>query len=220
MNPLYKCAVCCVLSIVALPVNVKAQSTIPLHWSTGDGNQYLELTGTELHLKPRTDGNGPHSVTATTQLHLPSTKNWQVSFDIRFGELEGQGSSFHLMNSKQDVGWVGADGFYKGMGVFVGKDNEVVVPPADMQWHHISYISNGSTLTAWLDDKQVGSRPACSPPDSLFLTNGQDMNVPCHQGGVWVRDVKVNNETQQATLAIMALPSQVQASNVDALRQS
>lgn len=200
MNPLYKCAICCVLSIVALPVEVKAQSTIPLHWSTNDGNQYLELNGTELHLKPRTDSNGPRTVTAAAKLNLADAGSWQLSFGIRFGALKDGAGALHLMHGATNVGWVGADGFNNSMGVFIGKDNEVTAVTPDLEWHHIKYISNGSTLTAWLDDKQVGSGPAQNIPDNLYLDNGQDMGVPCHQGGVWVRDVKVNDEAQQAPL--------------------
>lgn len=167
-----------------------------LHWSTVDGGRYLEITKNGLHLKPRTDSTGPHTVTATSLLAIPDTKNWQVSFEARFGGLRDQASSFHLLRDGKDIGWIGADGFYKGMGVFIGKDNDVTSSTADTAWHQVSYKSDGSTLTVNLDGKQVGTGPAQIVPNRLSLENSQDMTVPCHQEGVWVQNVSIKSEGQ------------------------
>ena len=182
---------CSALVCFAVSVSAQAQSPYPLHWSTTDANRYLETKENEIHLKPRTDGTGPGNVTATAQINLPDTTKWQASFDIRFGILSDQASSCHLLRGDHELGWVGADGFYKKMGVFVGKDNEVVSPTADTEWHHVLYISDGTTLSVQLDNKQVGSGPAQNVPDKVSFSNSQDMHVPCHQEGVWIRNFSV-----------------------------
>ena len=164
-----------------------------LHWITTDGYQYLEASSSELHLKPRFDGAAPHDVNASSKINLPRTKSWQISFDIRFGALRDQASSFHMTRDRHDVGWVGADGFYKQMGVFIGKDHEYAFD-ADLRWHHLSYVSDNSTLTVELDGKQLGSGTAQDIPDSFTLSNGQDLNLPCHQEGVWVRNVQIRSK--------------------------
>ena len=193
---------CLTLSLlVNTSANAQQEPSAPsLHWSTTDGNQYLETNGSDLHLKPRTEKIGPGVVNATAKLNLPDTQKWQVSFDIRFGILRDQASNFHLSRGGHDIGWVGADGFNKQMGVFVGKDTEVFATATDTEWHHLSYISNGNILIVQLDNKQVGTGAAQNIPDSLVLGNGQDMSVPCHQEGVWVRNVSVQNETKPAPL--------------------
>lgn len=178
-----------------LPDNILGPDA--LHWTTTDGYQYLEASSSELHLKPRFDGAGPHNVHASSKIDLPRTKIWRVSFDIRFGGLKDQASSFHLTRDGHDVGWVGADGFYKQMGVFTGKDREYGFN-ADLRWHHLSYTSSANAFTVELDGKQIGSASAQDIPDSVNLSNGQDLSVPCHQGGVWVRNVKV--QSQQGTI--------------------
>lgn len=106
------------------------------HWSTAGSGQFLEASGSALHLKPRVDGTGPGNVTATCKLTLAARKNWQISFDIRFGVLRDQASSFHLTQDGIDVGWTGADGFTKQMGIFIGKDDEVYGTNANADWHH------------------------------------------------------------------------------------
>ncbi len=183
---------CCFLTLFLLTGSLHSgmsQAPSSLHWTTTDGDQFLEADAASLHLKPRTTGTSPGVVNATAKLSLPDTQKWQVSFDIRFGVLRDQASSFHLSRGGKDLGRVAADGFFKQMGVFLGKDNEVAAPGADTNWHHFTYVSDGSTLTVRLDDRQVGSGAAQSAPDSLILGNGQDMRVPCHQEGVWVRNI-------------------------------
>jgi len=181
------------LAFVAVSASAQAQTPFPLQWSTAEASRYLETKGNETHLKPRLDGTGPDKVTATAQINLPDTTKWQASFDVRFGILSDQASSVHLLRGDHEVGWVGADGFYKKMGVFVGKDAEVVSPTADTEWHHVSYISDGTILTAWLDNKQVGTGPAQNIPNHVSFSNSQDMHVPCHQEGVWLRNFSVGS---------------------------
>ena len=160
-------------------------------WSTEDGNQFLEANDTAVHLKPRLDGKGPRTVTATSKLRPTDTKDWQVAFEIRFGNLQDQASSFHLMRGGQDIGWMGADGFYKDISVFIGKDNNAFGVTADANWHQVRYTCDSAGLKVEMDGKQVGSRSTQSIPDTLALSNSQDMTVPCHQDGVWVRNISV-----------------------------
>lgn len=181
-------------STTAASANSSAQSFSALSWSTNDGKQYAEINGYDLHLKPRFDGTGPHTVTATSKLSSSDTKNWQASFDIRFGVLTDQASSFHLAREGHDAGWISADGFTKGMGIFIGKDNQVWGAEADNRWHHVSFMSDEANLTVGLNGKQVGSGASQNVPQSISLINNQDMTVACHQEGVWVRNVQLRIE--------------------------
>jgi len=161
----------------------------PAAWTTQDGSQFLEASDTAAHLKPRVDGKGPRTVTATCKLTASDTKVWQVAAEIRFGNLQDQASSFHLTREGQDIGWIGADGFNKGIGVFTGKDNNVLGLTADAVWHRLSYKSDGNSLIVTLDGKQARTATAQASPDALSLSNSQDMSLPCHQEGVWVRNI-------------------------------
>ena len=165
----------------------------PAAWTTQDGGQFLEANDTAVHLKPRMDGKGPRTVTATCKLTASDTKVWQVAAEIRFGNLQDQASSFHLTREGQDIGWIGADGFNKGIGVFTGKDNNVLGLTADAVWHRLSYESDGNSLIVTLDGKQVRTATAQASPDALSLSNSQDMSLPCHQEGVWVRNISVQS---------------------------
>ena len=207
--------VCCIL--IALPLSGQAQS--PLHWTTTNGDQYLEAKGAELHLKPRTSGTGPEIVTAASKISLPDTQDWEASFEVRFGVLRDQASSFHLTREGRDIGWIGADGFNKQIGVFIGKDNQVSASATDVEWHHVSYVSNSSSLIVLLDGKQVGTGSAQNIPDSVDLSNSQDMRVPCHQEGVWVRNVSVRSQNVVLTQvpALTPLPSLAATFTVDPL---
>ena len=178
-------------STTAVSDNSSTRSFSALNWSTTDGKQYMEISGSDLHLKPRSEGTGPHTVTATSTLNLLDAKKWQVSFDIRFGVLTDQASSFHLMRDGHDIGWISADGFTKGVGVFIGKDNQVWGATANNEWHHVSFMDDGNYLTVGLDGKQIGSGATQGVPQSLSLLNNQDMTVACHQEGVWIRNVQV-----------------------------
>ena len=168
-----------------------AQTFSALSWSTKDGKQYMDVTGSDLHLKPRSEGTGPHTVTATSKLGSSDTKSWQLSFDVRFGVLTDQASSFHLIREGHDIGWISADGFTKGVGVFLGKDNQIWGATADSEWHHVNFLNNGSDLTVGLDGKQIGSGASQNVPQEVTLINNQDMTVACHQEGVWVRNIQV-----------------------------
>jgi len=75
------------------------------------------------------------------------------------------------------------------MGVFLGKDNEIWRMPADTEWHHISFMSDSSRLTVGCDGKQIGVGASQSSPSNLDLSNSQDMSMPCHQEGLWVRNI-------------------------------
>ena len=161
----------------------------PAAWTTQDGSQFLEASDTAAHLKPRVDGKGPRTVTATCKLTASDTKVWQVAAEIRFGNLQDQASSFHLTREGQDIGWIGADGFNKGIGVFTGKDNNVLGLTADAVWHRLTYKSDGNSLIVTLDGKQARTATAQASPDALSLSNSQDMSLPCHQEGVWVRNI-------------------------------
>ena len=91
-----KCYFLTLFLLIASPHSGISQSTSFLHWTTSDGDQFLETDADGLHLKPRTTGTVPGVVNATAKLSLPDTKKWQVSFDMRFGILRDQASSFHL----------------------------------------------------------------------------------------------------------------------------
>ena len=160
-----------------------------LHWATNGNDQFLEVSGGEVHLKPRTEGTGPGNVTATCKLTVPDTRVWQLSFDIRYGVLRDQAGGLHLYRGGSVIGHIEADGFTKYMGVFLGKDNEIWRMPADTEWHHISFMSDGSKMTVGCDGRQIGTGAAQTIPDSLDISNSQDMNVPCHQEGLWVRNI-------------------------------
>ena len=177
-------------STTATSASSSNQAFTALSWSTADGKQYMEVSGSDLHLKPRFEGTGPHTVTAISTLNLPDAKKWQVSFDIRFGVLTDQASSFHLMRDGHDIGLISADGFTKGVGVFIGKDNQVWGAVANNEWHHVSFMDDGNYLTVGLDGKQVGSGGTQGVPQSFSLLNNQDMTVACRQEGVWVRNIQ------------------------------
>ena len=160
-----------------------------LHWATNGNDQFLEVSGGEVHLKPRTEGTGPGNVTATCKFTVPDTRIWQLSFDIRYGVLRDQAGGLHLYRGRSVIGYIGADGFYKDMGVFLGNDNQIWRMTADTEWHHISFMSDGSKITVGCDGRQIGTGAAQTIPDSLDISNSQDMNVPCHQEGLWVRNI-------------------------------
>gem|GEM_PF-2638136 len=160
-----------------------------LHWATNGNDQFLEVSGGEVHLKPRTEGTGPGNVTATCKPTVPDTRIWQLSFDIRYGVLRDQAGGLHLYRRGSVIGHIEADGFTKDMGVFLGKDNEIWRMTADTEWHHISFMSDGSKMTVGCDGRQIGTGAAQTIPDSLDISNSQDMNVPCHQEGLWVRNI-------------------------------
>jgi len=160
-----------------------------LYWATNGKDQFLEVSGREVHLKPRTEGTGPGNVTATCKFTVPDTRVWQLSFDIRYGVLRDQAGGLHLYRGGSVIGHIEADGFTKDMGVFLGKDNEIWRMPADTEWHHISFMSDGSQMTVGCDGRQIGTGAAQSIPDGIDISNSQDMNVPCHQEGIWFRNI-------------------------------
>lgn len=184
------------VSSSTLPQSGPQQSFSPLSWSTTDGVQYLEIKDKELTLKPRAEGTGPHTVTVASKFSLPDTKIWQLSFDIRFGVLKDQASSFHVKRNGRDIAWIGADGFSTQMGLFIGSDSEIFALAADTEWHHVSYLSNVNNLTVGLDGKQIGTGDSSGIPDSVALLNNQDMSQPCHQGGVSIRNVRLQTESE------------------------
>lgn len=177
-------------STTATTANNSAQTFSALKWSTDNGKQYLDITGSDIHVKPRLDGTGPHTVTATSKTGATDAQRWQISFDIRFGSLRDQASSFHFKYADRDICSIAADGFSNKIGVFVGS-SEIYDFPADNQWHHFSILNEGSSLTIGLDGKQVGTGTSQSSPDNVALENNQDMTMACHQEGVWVRNVQV-----------------------------
>ena len=159
------------------------------HWSTNGNDQFLEVNGGEIHLKPRIEGVGPGNVTATCKFTLPITQTWQLSFDIRYGVLRDQAGGISLYRGGGVIGHIEADGFTKDMGVFLGKNNEIWRMAADTEWHHVSFMSDGSRLTVGCDGQQIGIGAAQNIPDSIDISNSQDMTVPCHQEGIWVRNI-------------------------------
>ena len=95
------------------------------------------------------------------------------------------------MRDGRDIGWIGADGTTKQMGVFIGKDGEVYGADANNEWHHVSFLNSGSDLTVGLDGKQIGSGASQNVPQEVTLINNQDMTVACHQEGVWIRNIQM-----------------------------
>ncbi len=159
------------------------------HWSTNGNDQFLEVNGGDIHLKPRIEGTGPGNVTATCKFPLPDTQTWHLSFDIRYGVLRDQAGGLLLYRGGSVIAHIEADGFTKDMGVFLGKDNEIWRMTADTEWHHFSFMSDGSRLTVGCDGQQIGAGAAQNIPDSIGISNSQDMTVPCHQEGMWVRNI-------------------------------
>lgn len=208
------------LALAVFPVLPPAQAQETMQWHMDNGTQYLETDGNTLHLLPRTNGTGPRTVKAAAKLSLPDTQKWQVSFDIRFGVLKDMASSFHFMQGDRNIGWVGADGVHKVIGIFAGKDSEVSAPPADKEWHHFTYAFDGSALTISQDGKLVTSVPeqnenihGIGTPNNLYVDNGQDLSQPSTQTGVWVRNMQVSADAadnKPALAAPQASPPQAQ----------
>lgn len=114
---------------------------------------------------------------------------------------------------------MGADVWWKSMALGVNSHGRTVYQqPVDRDWHQVEYRGNGGTVTIWLDGKNVGSDNSAATPDTLKVGSFiNDKPVPGQQTEIWVRNVKVNDEAQQAPLEqpamVDARPSVISVQN-------
>jgi hypothetical protein len=163
-----------------------------LVWKFDPGVNILTASKEGIHI----DQKEPVDTTAygrgEAAVNLAGAKNWRIDFDARFGVLRPAGSAVCLTAGGRYVCWLGADGFYKGMSVFLGDSNMVHTRPADTAWHHFEFRNNGATISAWLDGVKVGGATDTGTPDTISVgIKVKAGNGPGQQTEMWLRDVHI-----------------------------
>lgn len=168
-------------------------------WVVNAGAHLVQINTAGVHINQSDLTELTYQGIASTRLNLPKGKPWQITFDLKFGQLRSAGSGICLFDGNSVVGWVGADGWYKKMGCFVGKDNGVAGSDANTNWHHFNFISDGTTLTIKEDGTKIGSGEQSGTPDMIkigdifnpFRSPGeQPTKAPAgQQTELWVKDV-------------------------------
>ena len=225
-------AVALVLNLLCLSHLQAQQEVAHDKWVINAGAQLVKIDTAGIHIDEPNLNKLTYQGLVSTTANLPKGKPWQITFDLKFGQLRSAGSGICLFDGNNVVGWVGADGWYKKMGCFVGKDNGVAGPDANTDWHHFDFISDGMTLTIKEDGTKVGSGGQSGTPDMIkigdmfnpFRSPGeQPTTMPAgQQSELWVKDVSFralqaapNNEvTEATTTSFSPLPHQISDVNV------
>ncbi len=191
-----------ILLLLAMVVAVPASEASTSHqWSLSKGANLAEISATGLHLDQSDPTDTTSYATATAKLHFAAAPMWRVAFSIRFGHLRSAGAAVRLYSGPTVIAWVGADGWYKGIGAFIGNTNKFG-QPADMRWHQVVCASDGRALTIWLDSVQVATEASTITPDAITIGSWWDgKSPPGQQTEVWIRNVQ-----EQAVTNPMATP--------------
>lgn len=191
-----------ILVFLVLIAPIKAQQApVGRKWVVDAGPQLVQITSEGIHInQPDPKGLTYYGI-ASTHINLATGKPWKIAFDLKFGELRSAGSGICLFDGNNVIGWVGADGWYKQMGCFVGKGNEVAVPSANTDWHHFEFSSDGATVTITEDGKSVGSGSQSGTPNLIKIGDMWGSVQPAgarptkmldgQQTEIWVRNVNV-----------------------------
>ena len=159
-------------------------------WSLSKGANMAEVGVDGLHLNQNSGNDTTSYATATAKLPLAAVPVWRVAFSVRFGQLRSAGAAVRLCRGTTVIAWVGADGWNKGLGVFIG-DSSVFGQPADARWHQFVYASDGETLTIWLDGAQVAAGASEGIPDTITAGSWWDgKSAAGQQTEVWVKDIQ------------------------------
>jgi hypothetical protein len=184
-------------------------------WVVTKGVNPAEVSAQAIHLTQADPKDTTAYTSATATLPLQGSPAWRVSFDVRFGQLRSAGASVRLIRgngatgiSGTTIGTVGADGWYKGMGVSLGADNRFG-RPADALWHHFVYDCDGRTLAVWHDGAEVAEGRALGTPDRIAVGSWWDGQGPAgQQTEVWLRDVRAVplRDSAGRTLSVPPVP--------------
>ena len=188
-------------------------------WIVNAGAHLVQINTDGVHINQPDLTELTYQGIASTRLNLPKGRPWQITFDLKFGQLRSAGSGICLFDGNNVVGWVGADVWYKKMGCFVGKGNEVAGPDANTDWHHFDFISDGTTLTIKEDETKVGSGGQSGTPDMIkigdmfnpFRSPGeQPTTMPGgQQTELWVKDVSFSSSPATPNNEVFISPANV-----------
>lgn len=180
------------LVVMCFGLALRACAEPAQQWSITQGTNSVTLSSEGLHIISHV-APAPSEASAIRPLSIPSGLPWEVSFDVRLMSVPGS-MSVHLMHSDHDVGWMGADGFYKAMSAFTGTGNAHMAGthPIDAAWHHFEYVSDGATLSVWKDGQQEGEGPSQETPNAVRVTS--------LSSELWMRNVHFASVTSSTAL--------------------
>lgn len=139
------------------------------HWIVEAGPQLVQISSEGIHInQPDPKGLTYYGI-VSTHINLPAGKLWRIDFDLKFGQLRTAGVGIGLFDGPNLMGWVGADGWYKQMGCFVGKSNEVASPQANTDWHKFEFSGDGTTVTIKENGNIIGSGSQPGTPDTIKI---------------------------------------------------
>lgn len=163
--------------IVSADLPGRSQQTPEKRTWTTQNTKSVELTAVGVHLST-SPAQGSSRV--VTNLHLPSSRPWKVAFDVQMGPTLAGSMSVHLRQGKTDVAWLGADSYYKSLSAFLGSgtSNMPLSQHYDTEWHHFTYVNDGTTLSLWHNGIKCGEKNSSETPDTLEIgNNGQELRV-------------------------------------------
>ena len=189
------------ISLFMLIIGVKAQQAPLEHrWNIEAGPELVQISSEGIHVnQPDPEGLNYYGMVCS-HFKLPAGKLWEITFDLKFGQLRSAGSGICFFEGDNVIGWIGADGWYKQMGCFVGKGNEVAAPSANTDWHKFEFSSDGTTVTITEDGKVVGSGSQTGTPNLIKIGDMWGSRQPIgarpakmldgQQTELWVRNVE------------------------------
>lgn len=200
-----------VLSLLLAPSSVLSQSSGLPHWSASAGDNILTVGADGIHIDQKEPKDTARFAQATRHLSLPAGKPWRVSFEARFGQLRSAGTAVALFTGQTRLGWIGADGWHKGLGCFVGTGffhdpGQDAFPAPDTAWHRFEFVGAGGTLTIREDGGEVAAGPSGGTPDAINV--GQFHAVlggtpPAgQQTELWLRNVTAETVTPEQVAAM------------------
>ncbi len=151
------------------PTAQAQQVSVSRHWIVEAGPRLVQISSEGIHInQPDPKGLTYYGI-VSTHIALPAGKPWKIDFDLKFGQLRSAGVGIGLFNGPDLMGWVGADGWYKQMGCFVGKSNEVAAPQANIDWHKFEFSGDGITITIKKDGNVLGSGSQLGMPNTIRI---------------------------------------------------
>ena len=139
------------------------------HWVVEAGPQLVQISAEGIHINQPDPKVLTYYGIVSTHVDLPAGKPWKIDFDLKFGQLRSAGVGIGLFNGSDLMGWVGADGWYKQMGCFVGKGDEVAAPQANTDWHKFEFSGDGTTVTIKEDGNVLGSGSQLGTPNTIKI---------------------------------------------------
>lgn len=161
------------------------------HWQFTSGDNTVTASSQGIHVTQRLPANTTQFANASAKLLVANASAWKVSFNVRFGVLRPLGAVVRLYKGNDTIGWVGADGWFKHMGVSTGDHDSKLDVPADTDWHHIEYDCSGRTISVWHNGQKIGEGISQGTPDRIFVgSSSPGKNVATQQTEVWLRNVQ------------------------------